>query len=63
VTPVDYTYPSIFLAYLMFFILFGGSVYFLLRSRKDGYWGGSSEEPKYRMLQDTDDDLGEQHHG
>jgi len=59
---MDYTYPSIFLAYLMFFILFGGTLYFLIRSRKDGYWGRSSEEPKYRMLQD-DDDITERHHG
>ena len=59
---MDYTYPSIFLAYLMFFILFGGTLYFLVRSRKDGYWGRSSEEPKYRMLQD-DDDITERHHG
>ena len=51
---MDYTYPSIFLATLMFFILAGGSVFFMIRSRKDGYWGASSEEPKYRMLQDDD---------
>jgi len=60
---MDYTYPSIFLANLMFFIIFGGSAYFLIRSRKDGYWGKSSEEPKYRMLEDEDDDFTERHHG
>lgn len=58
---MDYTYPSIFFANLMFFILFGGTAYFLARTRKDGYWGKSSEDPKYRMLQD--DDLTERHHG
>ena len=58
---MDYTYPSIFLAYLMFVTLFGGSLYFLIRSRKDGYWGMSSEEPKYRMLHD--DEFTERHHG
>jgi hypothetical protein len=57
---MDYTYPSIFFSYLLFFILFGGSAYFMFRSRKDGYWGRSSEEPKYRMLQD-DDDCKERH--
>jgi hypothetical protein len=56
---MDYTYPSIFLSYLMFFIIFGGTAYFLFRSRGDGYWGGQSEEPKYRMLKD-DEDLKEQ---
>ena len=50
----DYVYPSIFLAYLMFFLCLAGAVFFLLRSRKDGYWGSKSEDPKYRML--TDDD-------
>jgi hypothetical protein len=59
---MDYTYPSIFLANLMFFILLVGGVYFCIRSRKDGYWGKTSEEPKYRMLQD-DDDFTENHHG
>jgi hypothetical protein len=59
---MDYTYPSIFFANLMFFILLAGGVYFCIRSRKDGYWGQSSEEPKYRMLQD-DDDFTETHHG
>ena len=59
---MDYTWPSIYLANLMFFIIFAGSAYFLFRSRKDGYWGKSSEEPKYRMLED-DDDFEERHHG
>lgn len=48
----DYTWPSIYLAYLMFFILAGGAVYFFIRSFGDGYWGARSEEPKYRMLDD-----------
>jgi hypothetical protein len=48
----DYVYPSIFLAYLMFFLFAVGAMFFLIRSRKDGYWGKQSEDPKYRMLQD-----------
>ena len=52
---MDYTYPSIFMANLLFAIIFLGSVYFMWRSRKDGYWGKDSEEPKYRMLQDDDE--------
>jgi len=51
----DYTWPSIYLANLMFLILFCGTGYFLIRSRKDGYWGKDSEEAKYRMLEDDDD--------
>ena len=51
----DYVYPSIFLAYLMFFLFFAGAVFFLVRSRKDGYWGKQSEDPKYRMLHDADE--------
>ncbi|HXJ88397.1 MAG TPA: cbb3-type cytochrome oxidase assembly protein CcoS [Candidatus Binatia bacterium] len=50
----DYVYPSIFLAYLMFFLCFAGALFFLVRSRKDGYWGKDSEDPKYRMLADDD---------
>jgi len=48
----DYTYPSVYLAYLMFFILAAGAVYFFVRSVKDGYLGSDSEEPKYRMFDD-----------
>jgi len=50
----DYVYPSIFLAYLLFFLCLAGAIFFLIRSRHDGYWGSQSEEPKYRMLADDD---------
>jgi hypothetical protein len=50
----DYTYPSIFLAYLLFFLCVAGAIFFLVRSRHDGYWGSESEEPKYRMLADDE---------
>jgi len=52
----DYTYPSIFLAYLMFFLCLSGAIFFLVRSRRGGYWGSHSEDPKYRMLTDDDSD-------
>jgi len=48
----DYVYPSIFLAYLMFLMFVIGALFFLLRSRHDGYWGKDSEDPKFRMLDD-----------
>lgn len=50
----DYVYPSVFLAYFLFFLCFVGAVFFLVRSRHDGYWGSRSEEPKYRMLADDE---------
>ena len=52
----DYTYPSVFLAYLLFTIFSGGAIYFFLRSVKDGYWGENSEAVKYRMLADEETD-------
>lgn len=52
----DYTYPSVYFAYLLFFLLAGGAAFFFLRSLKDGYLGSESEEPKFRMLQDEPDD-------
>ncbi len=48
----DYTYPSVYFSYFLFFLLAAGAVYFCVRSIKDGYWGRDSEEPKYRMLED-----------
>ena len=48
----DYTYQSVYFAYLLFAVLAGGAVYFFVRSIKDGYLGPKSEEPNYRMLED-----------
>jgi hypothetical protein len=48
----DYTYPSVYFSYFLFFLLVAGAVFFFIRSIKDGYWGRNSEEPKYRMLED-----------
>ena len=55
----DYVYPSVFLAYLMFFLFLAGAIFFLVGSRKDGYWGQGSEDPKYRMLHDSAFDQGD----
>lgn len=52
----DYTYPSIYLSYLFFFLASIGAVYFFVRSYKDGYWGEKGEEAKYRMLNDDEGD-------
>ena len=51
----DYVYPSVFLSYLMFFLFLFGAIFFLVRSRRGGYWGEQSEDPKYRMLADDDE--------
>jgi hypothetical protein len=48
----DYTWPSVYFAYLFFAMCLGFAVYFFLRSWKDGYWGREAEEVKYRMLDD-----------
>ncbi len=48
----DYTYQSVYFAYLLFAVLAAGAVFFFVRSVKDGYLGPNSEEPKYRMLED-----------
>ena len=37
--PTDYTYPSVYFAYLFFALMFFLAVYFFIRSRRDGYWG------------------------
>ncbi len=53
----DATYVSVYFSYFLFFLLAGGAVFFFIRSLKDGYLGSDSEEPKYRMLQNDEDDL------
>ena len=52
----DYVYPSIYFAYFFFTVMAGLSLYFLLRSWRDGYWGAGGEEAKYRMM---DDEVGQ----
>jgi hypothetical protein len=59
----DYTYPSIFFSYFLFFLMAVGAIVFFLRSLKDGYLGSNSEEPKYRMLQDDPSDVDLEHTG
>ncbi len=54
-TPTDYTYPSVYFAYLFFFLMFALAVYFFLKSRRDGYWGEKGEDAKFRIFEDDDD--------
>jgi hypothetical protein len=59
----DYTYPSIFFSYFLFFLLAVGAAYLFFRSLKDGYMGPHSEDPKYRMLEDDPSDVDLEHTG
>jgi len=51
----DYTYPSIYFAYLFFGLMFGLAVFFFVKSFRQGYWGKGSEDAKYQMFQDDTD--------
>jgi hypothetical protein len=46
----DYTWPSVYFAYLFFTICLGVAVFFFVRSWKDGYWKKDGEEIKYRVF-------------
>ena len=48
--PTDYTYPSVYFAYLFFALMFLLAVYFFFMSRRDGYWGEKGEEAKFQMF-------------
>jgi hypothetical protein len=48
----DYTWPSVYFAYLFFTICLGLAIYFFIRSRKDGYWSKESESIKYQVFED-----------
>jgi len=51
-TGMDYTYPSIFFSYFLFFMFLVGGVFFCVRSLKRGYWGRDSEDVKYHVFED-----------
>jgi len=48
----DYTWPSVYFAYLFFALSAVLCVFFFIRSWKDGYWGKSGEEIKYQVFDD-----------
>lgn len=54
----DYAAPSMFFANFLILLLVVGAAFFFVRSLKDGYLGSSSEEPKYRMLEDDSQTIG-----
>jgi len=51
----DYTWPSVYFAYLFFALCAAFAVYFFVRSFRDGYWGAEAEEIKHRMFDDGTD--------
>jgi hypothetical protein len=48
----DYTWPSVYFAYLFFAISLAVAVFFFIRSLKDGYWTKKGEEVKYQVFED-----------
>jgi hypothetical protein len=50
----DYTWPSVYFAYLFFAICFGVAVFFFIRSWKDGYWSNHGEDIKYTVFDDQE---------
>jgi hypothetical protein len=48
----DYTWPSVYFAYLFFGMCVAFAVYFFARSFRDGYWGREAEEVKYAMFEE-----------
>jgi hypothetical protein len=50
----DYTWPSVYFAYLFFAICLVFAVVFFVKSLRDGYWGRDAEEVKYRIFDGND---------
>ncbi|HLP31797.1 MAG: hypothetical protein H6P99_532 [Holophagaceae bacterium] len=51
---MDFTYPSIYFAYLFFALMAGLAVFFFIRSRRDGYWGEKGEDAKFHVFEDDE---------
>lgn len=51
----DYTWPSIYFAYLFFALMFGLAAYFCIRCVKAGYWGRDGEAVKYHVFIEDED--------
>jgi hypothetical protein len=46
----DYTWPSVYFAYLFFALSVALALFFFVRSWKDGYWGKEAEEIKFQVF-------------
>ena len=51
---MDINYTAIILAYGLFGLTVGGTLFLFVRSFKDGYWGKHSEDIKYQVFDDRD---------
>jgi len=52
---MDYTWPSVYFAYLFFALSLFVALFFFVRSLKDGYWKRESEQIKYQVFdEDTE---------
>jgi hypothetical protein len=49
---MDYTWPSVYFAYLFFALMFGLFVFLFARSIRDGYFSKSGEDVKYHMFEE-----------
>jgi hypothetical protein len=47
----DYTWPSVYFAYLFFALSAALALYFFVRSWKDGYWGKEGEDVKFQVFE------------
>lgn len=50
----DYTWPSVYFAYLFFALSALLALFFFLRSWRDGYWGANCEEVKYQIFEEVE---------
>ena len=48
----DYTWPSVYFAYLFFALSAGLTVFFFVRSWKDGYWDEEGEDVKFQVFEE-----------
>jgi hypothetical protein len=46
----DYTWPSVYFAYLFFTLSLALALFFFVRSWKDGYWSKESEDIKFQVF-------------
>lgn len=54
----DYTWPSVYFAYLFFTLMSGLAIYFCIRTIKAGYWGPEGEAVKHQVFYEDDDGRG-----
>ena len=52
---MDYTYPSVFFAYLFFGLMAGLAVFFFVKTLRDGYWSEHGEDVKHHVFADGED--------